>query len=216
MERKTLDQLGIEHKTDKASTTHGYLNTYEKYFESWRDKEFVLLEIGVASGGSFRMWKEYFPNAKVYGIDNNPDCAQEGVFIGSQTDVNFLRDVISKIGAPSIIIDDGGHVGDDQIITFKELFTKVAPNGFFIVEDTHTFYCHTYGGANPNTGRDSNVYKFFSELPLHVDVVGRGMCGNTEVSLNWTNGSIPCPEYSPYLDSMHIHPSLWILKRTSK
>jgi hypothetical protein len=121
---KTLNELGVEHKTDKSTITHCYLNNYAKYFESWRDKEFVLLEIGVASGASIRMWREYFPKAKVYGIDNNPDCAGEGIFIGSQIDAAFLDEVLEKIGTPSIIIDDGSHYAPNTIFSFKHLYTE--------------------------------------------------------------------------------------------
>lgn len=52
-----------------------YFDIYEKYFSKYRNKEVVILEIGVFQGGSLQMWKEYFgPGAKIYGIDINPNC----------------------------------------------------------------------------------------------------------------------------------------------
>lgn len=52
-----------------------YFNVYERHFSSFRNKDVVILEIGVANGGSLQMWKNYFGNkAKIYGIDINPTC----------------------------------------------------------------------------------------------------------------------------------------------
>lgn len=211
--RPTLDEIGLKYKTDKSSMTHCYLETYEKYFDEWRNKELVILELGVAGGASIAMWREYFMNAKVYGIDNNPDCAGEGIFIGSQTDGLFLQKVLDEIGTPDIIIDDASHYGPFTIETFKLLFKKVAPGGYYIVEDTACFYDKTYGEAPDGHGM-SAVYNFFVSLASHVDVHGRGMTGNTEYALTVQNPNwAPVPEYSRYLDSIHIHPSLWMFKR---
>lgn len=209
-----LNEIGLKHQTDKSSMTHCYLDNYEKYFESWMDREFVLLELGVAGGASIRTWREYFPKAKVYGIDNNSGCAGEGIYIGSQTDSNFLFGVIGQIGKPDIIIDDASHYGPFTIETFKLLFKKVASGGYYVVEDTATFYDKTYGEA-PDFGKGmSEVFKFFTSLACDVDVHGRGMTGNTEYALAVENPNFaPVPEYSRHLDSIHIHPSLWLFKR---
>lgn len=210
----TLDEIGLKHKTDKSSMTHCYLDNYEKYFSSWRDKEFVLLELGVAGGSSIAMWREYFPKAKVYGIDINPDCAGEGIFIGSQTDGFFLQKVLDEIGTPGLIIDDASHYGPFTIESFRVLFKKVSSSGYYVVEDTACFYDKTYGEA-PDFGKGmSAVFNFFTSLACDVDVHGRGMTGNTEYALQVENPNFaPIPEYSRYLGSIHIHPSLWLFKR---
>lgn len=213
----TLDEIGLKHKTDKSSMTHCYLDNYEKYFSSWREREFVLLELGVAGGASIRTWREYFPKAKVYGIDNNPDCAGEGIFIGSQTDGIFLQKVLDEIGQPDLVIDDASHYGPFTIETFKLLFKSVAYNGYYVVEDTACFYDKTYGEA-PDFGKGmSAVFNFFTGLAKDVDVYGRGMTGNTEYALTVENPNwAPVPEYSKYLDSIFIHPSLWLFKRKDR
>src|SRR3990167_4540074 len=167
----TLNDIGVKHDTDKSTITHCYLDNYEKHLSSWRDKEFTLLEIGVAAGNSIRMWREYFPKAKVYGIDNNPDCAGEGIFIGSQTDHNFLNQTMDKIGGMSLIIDDGSHVGHDMISTFKLLFTKLLSGGYYVVEDTHCIY-------SPHYEQGSGAFNYFTGLAKDVDVAGRAMTGN--------------------------------------
>ncbi len=54
-----------------------YFDIYDRHFARFRDKEIVILEIGVSQGGSLQMWKDYFgPKAKIYGIDVNPQCKQ--------------------------------------------------------------------------------------------------------------------------------------------
>lgn len=209
----TLDELGLKHKTDKSSMTHCYLDNYEKYFSEWRDKEFVFLELGVAAGNSIRMWREYFSKAKVYGIDNNPNCVMDGVFIGSQVDTVFLDKVLSEIGIPNIIIDDASHYAPNTINTFKYLFPQMANRGYYFVEDTHCFYDETYGCA-PTYGKGmSEVFNFFTSLACDVDVYGRAMTGNTEYAINSGIEVPPVPKFSRILDSIHMHPSLWLFKR---
>ena len=74
-----------------------YFDIYDRHFKRYRNKEINILEIGVSQGGSLLMWKDYFGDrANIYGIDINPKCKdleEENIkiFIGSQSDRNFLR-----------------------------------------------------------------------------------------------------------------------------
>jgi len=208
----SLDEIGLKHKTDKSSMTHCYLGNYEKYLESWRDKEFTLLELGVAGGASIKMWREYFPNAKVYGIDNNPDCAGEGIFIGSQVDTEFLDKVLDAIGEVNVLVEDCSHVGSLTIESFQYLFPKIAEGGMYFIEDTATFYSEQYSPERYEGV--STVFRFFTDLAYDVDIAGRAMTGNSKVAIETTNPTFhPLPEYSRILESMHIHQSLWLFKR---
>lgn len=212
----SFQEIGLGHRTDKA-TTHLYMDDYEKYLSELRDKEFVLLEIGVAGGSSINMWREIFPKAKVYGIDNNADCAGEGIFIGSQTDTDFLDKVLAEIGVPTVIVDDGSHFAPYTIKTFEYLFPKINKGGLYFVEDTGCFYDSTYGQAPPFNEGMSEVFKFFSGLACDVDVQGRGYCGNAEYAMKLDNPNFaPVPKYSQILESMHIHCGLWLFKRRDK
>jgi len=130
-----------------------YFDIYERHFEKYRNKEIVILEIGVAHGGSLQMWKQYFGSkAKIFGIDINPECKnleEENIeiFIGSQTDRKFLKDVAKQIPPIDILIDDGGHSMTQQIISFEELYKYVKPDGVYLCEDLHTSYKLKYGGG---------------------------------------------------------------------
>ena len=205
--KPTLNELGVKHKTDKSTITHCYLDNYEKHLKEWRDQEFNLLEIGVAGGASIRMWREYFPKVKVYGVDNNPDCAGEGIFIGDHNDKVFMDSVMSKIGQCRLIIDDGSHVGHDMKNLFDRLFVHhVVSGGLYVVEDTHCLY-------SPHYNQGSDAHQFFTGLVTHVDVAGRAMTGNQDYAIHHGMTQPAVPMFSPYLKAIHFYPSLWIFQR---
>lgn len=207
-----LDKLGVKYGTDKSSITHNYLETYENYFYDFRNEEFTLFEIGVAGGASIKMWREFMPYAKIFGVDNNPACAGEGIFIGSQIDKDFLDKVLAEIGEPIIIIDDGGHVGHETIKSFEILFPQVKSGGYYIIEDTSVWFNNHYSGAFQSNGR-TEVYNFFSDLAYHVEVAGRGCCGNQDFAINHPTTEPPVPKYSRLLKAIHIYTGLWVFER---
>lgn len=135
-----------------------YFDIYERHFSQYRNKDVVLLEIGLGEGGSLQLWKDYFgPGVRMYGIDNFPECKQfeeEGVhvFIGSQSDRKFLRETLDKLPPIDILIDDGGHTMSQQIVSFEELFGKVKRDGIYLCEDLHTSYWLKYGGGYKRRG----------------------------------------------------------------
>lgn len=157
---KTIKQLAIEHKCDKAAEGHHtYDKAYEFHFAPFRDKEINLLEIGVGGynnpnegGNSLRMWKEYFTDqfTDIYSIDIFEKSAIEEdritIWQGSQSDEIFLNNIADQIGGIDIIIDDGSHVNSDIIISFKTLFPKLNNGGIYVVEDIQTSYWEHYGG----------------------------------------------------------------------
>ena len=52
------------------------------------------------------------------------------------------------IGAPDIIIDDGSHLNEHVIESFRLLFPSLAPGGLYVVEDTQTSYLESKGGSS--------------------------------------------------------------------
>ena len=71
-----LKELFNKYKCDKSSK-HSYDICYEKDFQTIKNANINLLEIGIFRGESMKAWLDYFPNANVYGIDIfdriNPD-----------------------------------------------------------------------------------------------------------------------------------------------
>jgi hypothetical protein len=145
-----LTQLANWYQSDKGSTffhRHEFSKIYNSIFYESRDKIRSILEIGVFNGASIRMWREYFPNAIIYGFDNDiskidtvNDLQNVHTFLVDQSDRKSLLDGIERTGCDQfdIIIDDGSHMMNHQQITFGTLFPYLKSNGQFIIEDLHT------------------------------------------------------------------------------
>ncbi|AHJ63814.1 O-methyltransferase [Granulibacter bethesdensis] len=147
-----LDAIGFRHGTDKSSRNHDFLNFYDRRFNHLRKEKFLFLEIGVYEGQSLSMWREYFENATILGIDINQDCMRFNdngisVRIGDSSNVDFLFDIINEFGKPLLVLDDGSHRWDHQISAFQILFPILLKGGYYVVEDLDTsFRVHLKGG----------------------------------------------------------------------
>jgi len=133
-----------------------YFAVYEKLFQKYVGRNVVVLEIGVQSGGSIDMWREYFGSGLIYhGVDVSPwpkkffEKKSDNIFIhtGSQEDRTFMRKLALELGQVDILIDDGGHTMRQQITTLEVLYDLVAPNGIFLTEDVHTSYADGWDGS---------------------------------------------------------------------
>ena len=65
---ESLESIASKYNVDKLEL--GYLRHYEDRFEPIRNVVTKVLEIGVETGCSHRMWLEYFPNATIETISN--------------------------------------------------------------------------------------------------------------------------------------------------
>jgi hypothetical protein len=147
----TLDQLALKYKTDKSSIGHNYAVRYDTILYPYRELFTNVLEIGVHEGGSHKMWEEYFPNAIIHGMDIKPECkACESerikIAIADQGNKDQLLEM-GKLGPFDLIVDDGSHLYEHQILTFKVLFPFLKQGGIFIVEDVLTSYWFNWGYA---------------------------------------------------------------------
>ena len=136
------------YKSIKHST---YFDSYEHFLSKYRGKEITFVEVGVLGGGSLFMWRNYFgEKARIIGVDMNKECTKWQkygfeIYIGDQSDESFWRDFKEKIGGVDIVLDDGGHTYDQQIITVESLLGSINDGGIIIVEDTHTSYMDGFG-----------------------------------------------------------------------
>lgn len=143
-----LQNLGLKYGTDKSRHQYknvSYLDIYARHFEKVRYDVKTFVEIGVLNGSSLKMWKEYFPNAIIYGIDIDPRCSEFEedrikIFIGDQNDDDFLTKVKNQIGEIDILLDDGSHITTHQIKTFNYLHSSIKQGGFFAIEDLRNSY----------------------------------------------------------------------------
>ncbi len=123
-----------------------YFDIYHRHFARFRGREVHILEIGIYSGGSLDLWKDYFgPQCHVYGVDIEPACKQyeddrTRVFIGDQADRAFWQRFKTEVPAIDILIDDGGHETEQQIVTLEEMLPHIRTGGVYLCEDvTHPF-----------------------------------------------------------------------------
>jgi len=153
----TLDEIAINHKTDKSTKYQGYTLIYPLYLDRYKDKNFKLLEIGVQEGKSLRMWHDYFPNAELFGIDLRLPWRSHvktisRIFVGDQEDRVFLKEVGDEVGPFEVIIDDGGHTMNQQITSFEVLWPYIKEEGLYIIEDLDTSYREEFGGGLRKAG----------------------------------------------------------------
>jgi hypothetical protein len=153
-----LDQLANKYKSDKGSlyyNGHGYAAIYESLLTDVRHGSLHILELGLlrddvqarTPGGpyddtpSLKMWREYFPNARVVGFDIADFSIApliSGVRIvrgdmGDRQDLNRL--ILATGGAFDVIIDDGSHASHHQQIALGALFPHLKPGGWYFIED---------------------------------------------------------------------------------
>lgn len=156
----TLHGLGLKYGTDKV--IHGFLPAYEAIFSSLQSRAQRVMEIGVFFGASIEMWKTYFTNAVIHGVDSFRGFQGNGnkfdnpeKYLQERTKNPHPRIKLHKvdqhndkeleefarsmaINSFDIIIDDASHLMCDQQKTLARLFPLVRPGGYFVIEDIHT------------------------------------------------------------------------------
>jgi hypothetical protein len=155
-----LPRLAAIYGTDKWGA-HWYAAHYARHFQRLRRKKITLLEIGIggyedpkAGGSSLRMWRRYFPHAQIVGLDyfdKSPHAEPRiRIYRGDQSDEKVLQKIVTEVGRPDIIIDDGSHINQHVIKSFEVLFPLLADEGIYVVEDTQTAYWPDMGGNSEN------------------------------------------------------------------
>jgi trans-aconitate methyltransferase len=135
---KSLQEIYTEHASSDGhgdkGTTHSYIDYYATVLDPYRSTKNNVLEIGVKYGNSMRMWREYFPDARIIGldiVDNNVDCPGCEIKISDATDPNTFTDYDNI----DVVIDDGSHEVSHQLASFHILWPKLNPGGVYIIED---------------------------------------------------------------------------------
>ena len=170
--RTTLEYFGQLHGTDKNHTIHNYCVKYQKYLPFSTEDNITLLELGVLGGKSLKMWRDYYRNATVIGVDVNEDCQQYDnpkqnlhVRIGDATSRTVTKALYDEFGPFDFIIDDASHMCEDQINAFLMLFEFIKSGGVYVIEDCTSSYWEQYN-------RNTNSMKYFKDLIDHVNFQG--------------------------------------------
>jgi hypothetical protein len=149
----TLSQLVNNKYTDK-NTTHSYLNLYEQLLHHKKETAKNILEIGIGdfgekNGGSIKLWKDYFKNATIYGLDILPITRVIDELITNQrvhlyTSVNaydntfFTKTFLNKNIKCDMILDDGPHTLESMIQCIRLYSQIMTDDGILIIEDVQS------------------------------------------------------------------------------
>lgn len=218
----SLSDIATKWGTDKIGSDHtwfhkNYLHIYEKYFESIRHLPIRFLEIGVLGGRSLYTWREYFPNAEIHGIDINSECkrfenkdAKVFVHILDCSDEAGLAEFKNMFtNYFDVILDDGSHINNITLKTFKHLYHSVKPEGFYIIEDLICAYVgdnllnvlQHWPGTEliqyKETKNDPNILlDFYKSIHGMIDLANRN------------------PQYN--IEYLHHYPAIVIMKKNEQ
>ena len=144
LENICLDKLSIE-TTDKK-TIHSYLQIYENLFNNKRYNATNVLEIGIYKGSSIKLWRDYFYNADIYGVDINDISVINNKYILKDKNIKLFtntdaysyefitQNFIDKNIKFDILIHDGSQTLISQISFLVKYIGLMAENGILIIE----------------------------------------------------------------------------------
>ncbi len=164
----SLEDLVDNSKTD-TNTTHSYLHLYNELLTKKRFTAKNVLEVGIGSfgeknGGSIKLWRDYFTNATIYGLDILPInrvidelLNDPRVILYTSTDAYnedfFNKNFLNKNIKCDFMLDDGPHTLE-SMMQFIKLYSKImTDDGILIVEDVKSL---------------DWIEKLKNEVPVHL------------------------------------------------
>jgi hypothetical protein len=182
-----LAELVNNRLTDK-NTTHSYMGLYESLLSDKKETAKHVLEVGIGdfgykNGGSIKLWRDYFTNATIYGLDILPLdrvidelIHDPRVVLYTSTDAYneqfFHNNIRNKNIQFDFMLDDGPHTLD-SMKKFIQLYSQVmTDDGILIIEDVQDWawldilraevpehlkqFVHVYD-LRPNKGRYDDI-----------------------------------------------------------
>lgn len=170
----TFEQLAVKFGTDKATIagyqrfewkSHRYGEVYSLLFGHCRTSVVLVFECGIGTtsgsfqsnmgskgqpGASLRLWKEFFPEARVIGADIDTAVLfhedRIDTFFVDQLDVSTISSMWTEIGADEfdVIIDDGLHEFTAGENLLKASISKLRAEGLYIIEDVRPSFVPGY------------------------------------------------------------------------
>lgn len=161
---------------------HSYVDLYSMIFDHCRFKIEKVFECGIGTnnpempsnmtekgkpGASLRVWRDYFPNAQVVGVDIDKDIlfTEERIetYFIDQTNKEIIKDFWGKLGkdAFELILDDGLHEFQAGICLFENSINYLSDNGVYIIEDITTTDLKKYLDYFSNKNYNVNFITMF-------------------------------------------------------
>lgn len=158
--------------TDKG-TSHSYIKGfYEENFKKYKSKDITLVEIGVRSGASLCLWRNYFSDDSIIiGMDDLSDNNQNNIpvndewvsgknveyIIGNAYEKTSLKKLPEKI---DILIDDGPHSFESHIKLLELYTSKMNEGGMIVIEDVRYPHDDLFKYVDEKYQDNSLVYDF--------------------------------------------------------
>ena len=182
--KMTLQEICTKHKRglwpDKGDV-HSYLNWYATALEKYRHTAQNVLEIGLMSGESLRMWAEYF-SGTVYGMDiavkpidgmaDLTNCIAEGynVCIGNAADPVTVKKYFDRVKF-DVIIEDAGHHIEQQLQMYKVFKPYLAEGAIYIIEDVQDIDATRHLFETIDSEKTVEIYDFRQVKGRYDDVL---------------------------------------------
>ena len=140
----------IDNSRSDKNTVHSYIDLYQSLLSAKKDTAKNVLEVGICTGGSIRLWSDYFTNAHVFGLDImevndmwKDIIHKENITIYASTnayDESFFNATFLEKGIRcDFMLDDGPHSLEcmKQFITlYSQIMTD---DGILIIEDVQSW-----------------------------------------------------------------------------
>lgn len=181
-----------------------YFEVYDKLMNKFVGEPITFVEIGILDGGSLFMWRDFFgKNARIIGVDLNPEATkwrEHGfeIFIGDQSDSKFWAEFFSEIGNIHVLLDDGGHRNDQQIVTTTCALPHILDGGLLIIEDTQTSFMKFESFPK---------YSFISFLKSKVNSLN-ARSGDLEIKKDLFTSAVHSIEFFTGICVLHVNRSL--------
>jgi hypothetical protein len=147
---RMLDTIIDNSRSDK-NTVHSYLATYDKLFAPKRITAKRVMEIGIYNGGSIKLWRDYFLNATVHGVDIiQPDQIWPVLKEDPRIVIHAGKDAYNNAFFKStfldpgikfdMILDDGPHTLESMkqyILLYSQVLTE---DGILVIEDIQSIH----------------------------------------------------------------------------
>ena len=137
-----LCDLAMKYGTDKCPQIKHSFTPF--YYNLLKDKPIKkVLEMGILGGASLRMWRDFFPNAQIYGADIQTRALLKEdrieTFYCNQLKRDDLVTLLEKTGTDiDLFVDDGLHNKESQLFTAQNLMPLFKKDVIYIMEDVRS------------------------------------------------------------------------------
>lgn len=211
MQLLSLSQLATKYGTDKGQAHHDYTDLYDKLLHTIQVSALNIVEIGIQSGASIRMWHDYFPNAVIHAIDldintilnfRDPPYGYHLIH-GDETASHIWSKIPQRV---DLVVDDGSHIPSNMIKSIVDNFHKLRVGGYWIMEDVH---CNFHPNFSP-TG--DLLFPWISVLQERMQMIPNGiMTGNFKVERSKSEALLD--PFTRIIRGIMVYKSLIIFER---